>query len=100
MAANTNKSQKARQRSKRVHERKKAADHITIYANNAQIVANFWDLRLSFGEIMEANEKSLVTEDKVTVIMSPQLAKQLAAILIDNVQKYEGQFGELPKVPG
>lgn len=92
-------TEKEKKEQKRLLERKTASNHITYYANNAQIEGTYWDLRLSFGQIIEASEKALVTEDAVTIQMSPQLAKRLSAILVDNVKKYEERFGVIPPLP-
>jgi hypothetical protein len=81
----------------RPQERRRAANHIDIYANNAQITGNYFDFQVAFGEILEASLEKLVTEDLVTVKMSPQLAKRLSELLISHIEKYEAMFGAIPE---
>ena len=80
-------------------EHKQSADHIGLYANNAQVTGTYFDFQVSFGEILEATEQALLTEDRVTVKMSPQLAKRLLVILAEHIRKYEETFGEIPQMP-
>lgn len=78
-------------------ERKKADNHFDIYANDAQLVISYYDFQLSFGEILEASKEKLVTEDALTVKMSPQLALRIRDILIEQVDSYEDIHGAIPK---
>jgi CMP-2-keto-3-deoxyoctulosonic acid synthetase len=83
----------------RPHERRQSPDHVGLYANSAQVTGSYFDIQVSFGEILEATEQALITEDRVTIKMSPQLAKRLLRILADNIRKYEEKFGEIPAMP-
>ncbi len=94
----SNQPDELQEKGERVHTRETAPDHNALYANNVQIEGTFWDLKLAFGEIVKADETSLVTRDRVTVTISPQLAKRLAKILVDNVEGYERKFGKIPEV--
>lgn len=81
----------------RPHERRRATGHIEVYANNAQITGSYFDFQVAFGEILEASKEKLVTEDSVTIKMSPQLAKRLSEILQAHIDKYETMFGAIPQ---
>lgn len=83
----------------RIHERKQAEGHFDLYANNAQVVTSYFDFQLSFGEVLEASKEKLVTEDMITIKMSPQLAKRLRDILGEQVSQYEGKYGVIPTAP-
>ena len=80
----------------RIIERQISEKHIDLYANNAQVVSSYYDFHLSFGLILEASNEKLVTEDAVTIKMSPQLAKRLRDIIIEQVDKYEESYGLIP----
>src|SRR5262245_14164057 len=82
---------------KRPHERKRATGYIEVYANNAQITGNYFDFEVAFGQITEATVEKLVTEDYVTIKMSPQLAKRLNELLQMHIDKYESTFGAIPE---
>ncbi|MGE0103526.1 MAG: DUF3467 domain-containing protein [Blastocatellales bacterium] len=84
---------------KRILEQKVSDSHIDLYANNAHLVTSYYDFQLSFGEILEASNEKLTTEDTVTIKMSPQLAKRLRDIITDQVEKYEQKHGLIP-LPG
>jgi len=68
-----------------------------IYANAANIEVTVWDFKLTFGELKKLNNK-VVIEQSIEVTMSPQHAKALAGILINNIKEYENQAGEI-KLP-
>lgn len=76
-------------------KRIRAANHVSLYANNAQVEVSLFELKLSFGEMVEADEHHVTFEDKFTVILSPQHAKILAAAFMTNVANYEKQFGKI-----
>ncbi len=86
-------------KTERTMKRVRSPNHVSVYANNVQIEVNLFDIKVSFGELMEAREDQVTFEDKVTVIFSPQHAKVLAAALLQNIGNYEKQFGiiNIPK---
>jgi hypothetical protein len=97
--AENNQTDELEKKTMREHTRETASDHIAFYANNVQLEGTFWDLKLAFGEIVKADLTSLVTKDKVTVTITQELAKRLAEVLADHVEKYEQKFGTIPKAP-
>jgi hypothetical protein len=72
---------------------------IAIYANNVQIYSNLYDIeilfRRAFNKRLDDGSDS-VTEDLVSVAMSPQHAKSLYVLLKNIMDAYEEQFGKLP----
>lgn len=72
----------------------------TIYCNQIGIVTTSWDITLLFNEQVESdNAEQILVDRKAKVVMSPQHAKALVAILADNVKKYEEQVGPIPWPP-
>jgi hypothetical protein len=67
---------------------------LKIYANSVLIEAGPWDFRLVFGETTRSGAK-VITEQLVSIVMSPQHAKVFANILMGNVREYEKQVGEI-----
>ena len=68
-----------------------------FYANAVNIMANLYDLTLSFRAqtpvlVDPAKPPMIQSSNECNVRMSPQHAKALAALLVDQVQKYEEQF--------
>ncbi len=75
---------------------------VSMYANDTSVQVTPWDIRLIFGVITEpAYLDRLVTQ--VTKIgevrMSPQHAKMLIRVLLEQVQMYETSLGPIPQVP-
>jgi hypothetical protein len=75
----------------------KHPDHREIYSNTTKVGFGPWDIRLIFGHIVEgASPSQQVSEDLVTIVMSPQHAKVLIASWEKVIKAYEGQFGAIP----
>lgn len=72
-------------------------EHTDFYANNANIVASIYDLTLQFTaqKPMQSPVPDQPTPTEVigvcNVSMSPQHAKAIAVLLVDNIIKYEKQ---------
>jgi hypothetical protein len=72
----------------------------SLYANDTQIQTTPWDIRLIFGEIAEPP-----TEERPTVVitvlgqvrMSPQHAKLVAKLLVEQLEAYEKRVGPIPQ---
>jgi hypothetical protein len=74
----------------------RASDYRTIYANATRIGLSAYDVRLTFGIIVEAEPGKAVNQDQITVIMSPQHAKAVIKIMQDNLPIWEAQYGKMP----
>jgi hypothetical protein len=84
----------------RTNERSDA--FLTIYANDAQVQTTPWDIRLTFGQIIGAPtgaNASLVVKETAEVYMSPQFAKRVAMVLIEQLRGYEETVGAVPVPP-
>ena len=80
-------------------ERITSVDAPAIYANNVSLRTNLWDIRMEFGEVVEASEERLLIRDTVTVLMSPQHARIFAELLARHIRDYEAKFGPIPRPP-
>ena len=70
-----------------------------VYANSVTVSNTFFDFSMLFKKdyIYEAEEgQKKDTEEVAFVRMSPQMAKALCALLQNNVNEYEKQFGNIP----
>jgi hypothetical protein len=76
-----------------------APQFASLYTNDTQVQVSPWDIRLVFGMISEPAtvEKPTVTVHTVgEVRMSPQHAKVVAAILVQQIKLYEESIGPIP----
>jgi hypothetical protein len=65
-----------------------------IYANLAMIAHSQGEFVLDFIRLMPNVPKAKV---KARIIITPEHAKRLIGALIENVQKYEDTFGDIPQ---
>jgi len=70
--------------------------HKVTYSNVAQVLQNLYDFRLTFGLLSGKKNDRTQISGLQTIIITPQHAKQLAALLTENVRIYEEQFMPLP----
>ncbi len=71
-------------------------DPPTFYANNVALKTSIFDMTMVFGVMAEVQGDVLAVTNVATVIVSPQHAKAIAALLTNHVEEYERQFGALP----
>src|SRR6185312_1235219 len=75
---------------------------VSIYANDVQVQTSPWDLRLILGEIGDESADPIPTLriNKIgEVRMSPQFAKKVAQMMVEQLAAYERMFGKIPDVP-
>jgi len=78
---------------------------IQFYANAVNISASLYDITLQFrvqapvGPIEPGKEPIIETVAINNIRMSPQHAKALAALLVENIVKYENQFSNKLPIP-
>lgn len=75
----------------------RSQDFKKLYTNSVNIERTLFDFRLVFGEISR-DSGEVINEERISIAMSPQHAKVLARILVQNVHDYEQQIGEI-KLP-
>lgn len=66
-----------------------------IYANNISLSVTQWDFRFVYGRIVHSDDKNVDIENEIMVYMSPQHAKAMSNILVENLKKYEETFGTI-----
>ncbi len=76
--------------------RKKSADFVDTYSNNANLVAGFYDLKILFSNIIIGipNEEPHI-EDRAWVSLSWEHAKALRDILSERILDYEKIVGPI-----
>lgn len=71
------------------------AEYRDGYANSVQVRVSVWDFLLVFGRLQPVTPQEVEVQNFQGVYLSPQQAKALLTILQQNVQQYEGAFGEI-----
>jgi hypothetical protein len=69
------------------------------YSNSVQVRVSLWDFYLLFGTINQAAQEAVNIENFQGIYLSPQQAKALANVLVQNVSQYESTFGEIKLEP-
>jgi hypothetical protein len=78
----------------------KSPDHRTVYVDTMRIGSTLFDFRLVFGALTETEPNVPLVEEQVTLVMSPQHAKAVLAILASNIVAWERQHGVINTGPG
>ena len=78
----------------------RTGDAPVIYVNSAQVRVTPYDFQLLLGQTTEPGPgNTIVVNNLVTVVMSPQHAKALADILSRHVQAFEILMGQIQVGP-
>jgi len=75
--------------------RRRSDSYIEIYTNSVDLKVSVFDFEFILGKVLEASETKLEIEEKASMSMSPQHAKELLRILSDNIRNYESKFGPI-----
>lgn len=75
------------------------SDYREHYANSVQVRVSLWDFYLMFGTINQTAPDSVSIQNFQGIFLSPQQAKALSNVLVQNVQQYETAFGEIKLAP-
>jgi hypothetical protein len=73
---------------------------VSIYANDISVQVSPWDVRLILGEIFQGpsdENPNVIVRQLGEVRVSPQLAKRVVSILIEQLRGYENRFGPIPQ---
>jgi len=76
-----------------------APDYRENYANSVQVRVSVWDFFLVFGTLQQQSETQVEVRNFQGIYLSPQQAKALLSILQQDVNNYEGAFGEIKLDP-
>lgn len=74
-------------------------DYRETYANSVQIRANLWDFFLSFGIMTQSTPDRVNIRSFQGIYLSPQQAKALSNLMLQNISQYEAAFGEIRLEP-
>ncbi len=66
------------------------------YVNNTLVTTSLYDVKLVFGQVVNANGNKLLVDPEVIVFMSPQHAKAIALMLDKQIKAYEERNGPIP----
>jgi lambda repressor-like predicted transcriptional regulator len=69
-----------------------------IYANSVNLDMTPWDFSLIFGELKKSGN-TMIIEQNISIVMSPQHTKALANVLVTQVKEYERLIGEIKLPP-
>jgi flagellar protein FlaG len=75
------------------------AEYREGYANSVQVRVNLWDIFLMFGTLSQTAPDVVNIHNFQGVYLSPQQAKALSNVLRQNIEQYEGTFGEIHLEP-
>jgi hypothetical protein len=67
----------------------------TTYANNLQVGFTLFDIRMVFGEVVDAQPDKIVVEQRAQVTISYLQAKMLVMILAKAIAAQEARVGEI-----
>jgi flagellar protein FlaG len=71
------------------------ADYREGYANSVQMRVSLWDFFLMFGTANQTSADAVTILNFQGVFLSPQQAKALSNLLLQNLKQYEAAFGEI-----
>lgn len=71
------------------------ADYRETYANSVQMRVSLWDFFLLFGTANQTAADAVTIQNFQGVFLSPQQAKALSNLLLQNLKQYEAAFGEI-----
>ena len=75
------------------------ADFRESYANSVQVRVSVWDFQLVFGMAASEAPDQVTIRSHTAIILSPQQAKALCNMLVQNMAQYEHAFGALNLEP-
>lgn len=77
----------------------RSANFVSAYSNNIQIRVTPFDFVFVFGDVQGIDGTTLLVDENVRILMSPEHAKVFAKVLSENVVQYEKQVGTIPSPP-
>jgi hypothetical protein len=72
---------------------------VELYSNYVSFAATAWDITVIFGRTVADDPRNPRIEQRASISLSPQTAKVLAHMLVQHIQRYEQQFGEIRLTP-
>ena len=78
---------------------RREGDSPVVYVNSAQVRVGAYDFQLVLGQSAGVVDKTMVVNNLVTVVMSPQHAKALSDLLSEHVRLFEELMGTIQVGP-
>jgi hypothetical protein len=72
---------------------------VEVYSNYVSFAASAWDMTIMFGRTVADDPQHPRIEQRASISLSPQTAKAMAHIVLQNIQRYEAQYGEIRLAP-
>ncbi len=85
---------------KRPKTRTRSDDFYSLYSNSLNVEATFNDVKLFFGQVVEATQEKVVLEEDVAIILTPEQAKSILKALTSALENYESTYGPIRNPPG
>jgi hypothetical protein len=73
----------------------KSTDYRDSYSNSVQVRLSIWDFLLVFGTLEQQSADHVRIENFQGIYLSPQQAKALSNVLVNNIAQYEQSFGTI-----
>jgi len=73
-------------------------NRVTVYANSAIVIANQWDIQVTFGLMHETSPGKLEVVDQALVVMNPEHALAFSKALNRTVASYEKTNGKIREI--
>jgi hypothetical protein len=70
-------------------------NHSLIYSDSIRVGINAYDIRMGVGLVIGNKNNKLQIQEQATIIFSPQHAKEVARVLLANVEEYEKKIMKL-----
>jgi hypothetical protein len=77
----------------------RSSTYVSVYTNNVQISSTFYDVRLLFNDVLGVSGSEITIEEKASVIMSVEHARDLHSALSKTLEQYEQKHGTLRPPP-
>ena len=75
-----------------------ADDFYTVFSNQVRISASGTEFRIFFGENYPDIKGEILVTEKMSIVMTPAQAKNLADKLSQVVKSIESMFGKIPEI--
>ncbi len=76
-------------------ESERAEDYQILYSNNVQVAYSLYDFRLHFNDVISHTPKAVEVEELLSIVLSPEIARDLHQALGRGLASYVERFGSL-----
>ncbi|MBS1842734.1 MAG: DUF3467 domain-containing protein [Acidobacteria bacterium] len=75
----------------------RSPDFKTLYVNGARTAVTPYDIRVIFSALNDNSEQEPYSEEQISIVVSPQLAKVLQELWTKAVENYEKNWGTIQR---